>query len=284
MYLRRTRKSGFTLVEAVIASALLSLLVAASYIAVSQTMYSARLTAQRVTAQGMCLALLEDMRALPFDTIFPSDADLLTDCASMFVQDRKLFMESQGLGPGTSNVSISYNTNENVSVTCEFPHRYITISCSWDFARPWQNGAAVRHEETLEGMVFDLKPRSSSNTPLNIDNIALNPNYDAATQTFTMPQYLRIVDETGAIYTQSDLLADNIPSSLRAVSVVVTPGGTGQQNNIEVLEDVKVKNAKRYGFYSNGMTSAAMITVQIKQSGGKYFMNLYCDDASVSIQ
>ena len=63
-------KGGFTLVEAVVAAALMSLLVAASYIAVSQTMYSARLMSQRVTAQGMCMALYEDMHAQAFDMVF----------------------------------------------------------------------------------------------------------------------------------------------------------------------------------------------------------------------
>ena len=45
-------KGGFTLVEAVVAAALMSLLVAASYIALSSASHAARLMSQRVTAHG----------------------------------------------------------------------------------------------------------------------------------------------------------------------------------------------------------------------------------------
>ena len=57
----KSSKSGFTLVEAVVAAALMSLLVAASYIALSSASHAARLMSQRVTAHGMCMTLFEEM-------------------------------------------------------------------------------------------------------------------------------------------------------------------------------------------------------------------------------
>ena len=74
-----------------------------------------------------------------------------------------------------------------------------------------------------------------------------------------------------------------MPSSLNAVSVAITPGGGGEQDLV-ISGDAKVKNDKRYSFFSNGANAASYISVSISQSGGKYFMNLYSSDATICIQ
>ena len=288
------RKDGFTLVEAVVAAALLSLLVAASYIAVSMTMYSARLMAQRVTAQGMCMALYEDMHAQTFDMVFSSDDELAENSDAHYVEDRRQYMMAQGLGPGSSDFEIAFNTNmsdkaenyiANAGTAANIPpYKEITISCSWVFKPPFASSTQSGvHTEELRGAIFDIQPRNSENSSLSINHLDLNPSFDVDNTVYAIPQYLRIVDENGIVYTKENLKNGTMPSSLNAVSVAVTPGGGGEQN-IVVSGDAKVKNDKRYSFFSNGQNAASYISVQINQSGGKYFMNLYSSDATCCIQ
>jgi type II secretory pathway pseudopilin PulG len=291
----KNAKGGFTLVEAVVAAALMSLLVAASYIAVSQSMYSARLMAQHVTAQGMCMALYEDMRAQAFDMIFSSSDEVSESSDAHYIETRRQFLMAEGLGPGASDLNISF-TNE-VSEKAETyiaslgasanipPYKEITIVCTWVFKPPFasSSGQSGLHTEVLRGTIFDIQPRNSASNPLNINHMALNPHFADGT-TYALPQYLRIVDENGIVYNKEDLRDGKVPSSLRAVSVAVTPGGGGEQRDVVVADGAKVKNDKRYSFFSNGANAASYISVQINQSGGQYFMNLYSSDATVCIQ
>ena len=285
-------REGFTLVEAVVAAALLSLLVAASYIAVSQTMYSARLMEQHVTAQGMCMSLYEDMRAQAFDMVFSSNDAVSEDSDAHYIEARRQFLMAEGLGPGSSDFDISCNTNVSdkaVNYIADIgnvpPYKEITIVCSWVFKPPFASSSnqSGLHTEVLRGDIFDIQPRNSENNSLNINHLALNPHFADGT-TYALPQYLRIVDENGIVYGKEDLRDGKIPSSLRAVSVAVTPGGGGEQNDIVVADGAKIKNDKRYSFFSNGVNAASYISVQINQSGGKYLMNLSCPDATVCIQ
>ena len=291
----KTSQSGFTLVEAVVAAALMSLLVAASYIAVSQTMYSARLMAQRVTAQGMCTALYEDMHAQAFDMIFSSDDEVSDSSDAHYIEARRQFLMAEGLGPGSSALDISITNEPSAKAEAYLaslgasanipPYKEITIVCSWVFKPPFASSSSQSglHTEVLRGDIFDIQPRNSGNNSLNINHMALNPHFADGT-TYALPQYLRIVDENGIVYDKEDLRTGNMPSSLRAVSVAVTPGGGGEQNDITIANGAKIKNDKRYSFFSNGGTAASYISVQINQSGGQYFMNLYSSDATVCIQ
>ena len=292
--LRLGKREGFTLVEAVVAAALLSLLVAASYIAVSMTMYSARLMAQHVTAQGMCMALFEDMRAQSFDMVFSSDDEVSENSDAHYIEARRQFMMAQGVGPGASNFEISFNTNisdkaeeylagAGASATIP-PYKEIAISCSWVFRPPFASSSQSGvHTEELRGAIFDIQPRNSESTSININHLDLNPHFADDNAAYAIPQYLRIVDENGIVYTKDNLKNGTMPSSLNAVSVAVATGGGGDQN-IVISGDTKIKNDKRYSFFSNGANAASYISVQINQSGGKYFMNLYSSDATVCIQ
>ena len=283
---RNDRRGGFTLVEVVVASALLCLLVAASYVAVSQTMYAARLMSQRVSAQGMCMALFEDLRGLPFDAIFPSDAEAAS-AERHYIQERREYLMAQGLGPGATDVNIEFNTNAVSGGGPDLNYRDILIVTTWTFPPPFASatGQGGAHSEELRGAIFNLSPRVTQNNTLNINHLALNP-HQAEGQNYSVPQYLRIVAENGVVYTQSDLANGGVPSSLRAVSVTVCPGGGGEQEGVAITTKngtTTLKNAKKYGFFSNGMSESSLISVQINESGGKYFMNLYCDDAKQSL-
>ncbi len=289
-------REGFTLVEAVVAAALLGLLVAASYIAVSQTMYSARLMAQHVTAQGMCMALYEDIRAQAFDMVFSSNDEVSEDSDAHYIEDRRQFLMAEGLGPGASDLDISFDytnvNNKAINFIADLgasasipPYKEIAIVCSWVFKPPFASSSnqSGLHTEVLRGNIFDIQPRNSENNSLNINHLALNPSFDVDNTVYAIPQYLRIVDENGIVYTKDNLAKGTMPSSLNAVSVAVTPGGGGEQD-IVISGDTKVKNGKRYSFFSNSQSAASYISVQINQSGGKYFMNLYSSDATCCIQ
>ena len=65
--------------------------------------------------------------------------------------------------------------------------------------------------------------------------------------------------------------------------MIVYPGGGGEQSGkYSYAPRQKINNAKTYAYYSS--SDSDPIQVQISYSGGKYLMNMQCDDASVNIE
>ena len=192
------RKSGFTLVEVVVASALMCLVVAASYIGISTVMYSARRMSQRVTAQGMCLTLFEEMKGCVFGALVSSDAEL-DEGVSDPVAERAAFLMAQGLGPGSSDVSLTYT----VDLADDAPkRRNVHIVCTWKFASPFGSSEAdATHTEELFGVILESFSSSGKKMYLDVNHLELNPNYNAAAGTFITPAYMRITDTSGNVYT-----------------------------------------------------------------------------------
>ena len=273
-------KGGFTLVEAVVAAALMSLLVAASYMALGSASHAARLMSQRVTAHGMCLTLFEEMKGCVFGAIVSSDAELDEGVIDP-VQSKAGFLRAQGIGSGASDVQLAYTSQ----LAPDAPTRKnITITCSWKFAAPFgavSRGADI-HTETLQGVIVDSFANSGKKMYLNVNHMELNPNYNAAANSFTLPAYLRIKDTAGNVYDQN-YLQNHHSLSVNATSVIVYPGGSGEQSGkYSNAPKQKINNAKTYAYYSS--TDDDPIQVQISYSGGKYYMNMQCEDASVNIE
>ncbi len=284
-------KGGFTLVEAVVAAALMSLLVAASYIALSSASHAARLMSQRVTAHGMCLTLFEEMKGCVFSAIVSSDAEL-DDGVIDPVQSKAAFLEAQGIGPGVSDVQLEYYVvpthdpvPQGLPTANDSPQRKnIRIICSWKFASPF--GAVTEgsdlHTETLEGVIVDSFSTSGKKMYLNVNHMELNPNYNAAANSFLLPAYLRITDTAGNVYDQN-YLQNHRSLTVNATSVIVYPGGGGEQSGkYSNAPRQIINNAKTYAYYSSSDNDP--IQVQISYSGGKYYMNMQCEDASVNIE
>ncbi len=273
-------KGGFTLVEAVVAAALMSLLVAASYIALSSASHAARLMSQRVTAHGMCLTLFEEMKGCVFGAIVSSDAELDEGVIDP-VQSKANFLREQGIAPGVSDVQLTYA----VELPPDAPTRKnITITCSWKFAAPFgtvSQGADI-HTESIEGVIVDSFSTSGKKMYLNVNHMELNPNYNAAANSFLLPAYLRITDTAGNVYDQN-YLQNHRSLTVNATSVIVYPGGGGEQSGkYSNAPRQKINNAKTYAYYSSSDDDP--IQVQISYDKGKYLMNMQCEDASVNIE
>ena len=277
---RRGGRGGFTLVEAVVAAALMSLLVAASYMALGSASHAARLMSQRVTAHGMCLTLFEEMKGCVFGSIVSSDAELDEGVIDP-VQSKANFLRAQGIGPGASDVRLTYSAALADGVPTR---KNIQITCSWRFAAPFgavAQGADI-HTETLEGVIVDSFSTSGKKMYLNVNHMELNPNYNASVNGFPLPAYLRITDTAGNVYDQN-YLRDHRGLTVNATSVIVYPGGGGEQSGkYGNAPGQKINNAKTYAYYSSSESDP--IQVQISYSGGKYYMNMQCDDASVNIE
>ncbi len=273
-------KGGFTLVEAVVAAGLMSLLVAASYIALNSASHAARLMSQRVTAHGMCLTLFEEMKGCVFGAIVSSDAELDEGVIDP-VQSKAEFLRAQGIGPGASDVQLTYT----VTLASDAPTRKdVKITCTWKFASPFGavTQGADNHTEELEGVIVDSFSTSGKKMYLNVNHLELNPNYNAAAQSFLLPAYLRITDTAGNVYDQN-YLQNHRSLTVNATSVIIYPGGGGEQSGkYSNAPRQKINNAKTYAYYSSSDDDP--IQVQISYSNGKYLMNMQCEDASVNIE
>ena len=74
-----------------------------------------------------------------------------------------------------------------------------------------------------------------------------------------------------------------MPSSINATSVIIYPGGGGEQSGkYSNARTLKINNAKTYAYYSSSDSNP--ISVTISSTGGKYYMNMHCDDAAVNIE
>ena len=280
--------SGFTLVEVVIAAALLCLLVACSILGVTSVTHASRLMSQRVTAQGACIALFEEMKACAVDNSLTAvDSDTADHGEGgetnpfRRLDGKMAFLESQGLGPGSRNMHLSYF----VVAAEDNPMRWtVTVKCSWEFMdRTWSGTERnLVHEEELQGMIVDSYSSSGRKMELSVNGMRLNPNYNASTKSYTIPSYMRIVDANGNVYTHNDLASGRVPASIDAVSVVVYPGGGGEQKPYPNNPNLVVNNAKTYAYYSRSDDNP--ISVSLTRSNGLWMMNMYCSDASVNIE
>lgn len=278
------KNAGFTLVEVVMASGLLCLLVAASFIAVSSVMHAARAMSQRVSAQCMCTALLEAMKGLPYDNLASGDAirdEGVVDYISIKAQD----IVANGLGPGCRNISLSYEIEQGDGT----PNRKnVRITCTWEFTdRIWRmNHAKGTHTEVLEAVLTDRYSTSTERKVLNVVGLKLNPNCNLSAEhkSYTVPAKLRIIDTDGRIWTQQELSNGNMPESIAARSVEIFPGGGGElQYPYTNFPKLSVNNSKTYSYYSKNDSMPIVVSIY-KSNDGIYRMNMNCDDATVNIE
>lgn len=280
------RKNGFTLVEVMMASALLCLLVAASVIAVNSVSHSARLMSQRVAAQGMCTALLEAMKVVPYDSLADGDTGMdnavRSDGTYDYLLSRAQDIVATGLGPGTINVNLEYDVEPGQTA---IPNRKdVKITCTWEFTdRAWRVGRDKgTHSEVLEAVLTDRYSTSTERMVLSVSGLKLNPNYNPTPKSYSLPSKLRIVDTDGHVWTQSDLAKNTMPSSISARFVEIFPGGGGEQKPYSNFPKRTVNNSKTYAYYCKD--DSEPISVSISKSNGIYSMNMHCDDSSVIIE
>ncbi len=264
------------MVEVVVAVALLCLVVAASYIGVNSASHAARTMSQRVSAQGMCITLFEEMKGCFFGAL-ASSSNTSAERTDDPVAGKAAFLVAQGLGPGTSEVTLTYA----VPLADDTPtRRNVHIVCTWKSSS--FRGEQKDHTEELYGVLFDSFSTSGKKmAPLDVNSLALNPNYTSGSANYGTPAYLQITDTSGNVYTQNDMA--RMPSHINAVSVVVYPGGGGEQAGVySNARALKINNGKTYAYYCTSDDNP--ISVTISSNGGKYHMNMYCAEASVNIE
>lgn len=271
-------KSGFTLVEVVIASGLLCLLVAASYVGISSVTHSARIMSQRVTAQGACIALLETMK-YEYDQLANGKTSE-PDSSQDDVMTKALELVQQGLGPGCKNMELSWEVEGAEGA----PNRKnVKISCTWEFTdKYWKSGKSnLQHTEDLWSVITASASTYTQTKNLVINHMCLNPNYKASPKSYTLPSKLRIVSIDGTVYTQKNLADGTMPANVYARSVEVFPGGPGEQTPFTNKKEI-LNNAKSYAYYSR--SDDYPLSISITSGSGKYYMDVQCSNASATIE
>lgn len=281
----KQKKSGFTLVEVVVACALLGLLVVASFIAVTSVTHASRLMSQRVTAQGMCTALLENMKNVPYDCLPAQGTADASNYDDIYVGIKASDIVSKGLGPGSQNVTLTYEIESGEGA----PNRKnVKITCAWEFTdHAWfvDHGNGIHHE-ILEAVLTDRYSTSTESMVLNVTGFKLNPNCNLSPdhRSYTLPSKLRIVDTDGKVWTQKDLESGGM-SSISARSVEIFPGGGGIQEGLYTsFPKLTVNNSKTYAYYSKDDSTPISVSISSKDRNGIYTMSMNCDDASVNIE
>lgn len=231
--------SGFTLVEVVVASTLLCVLVAASYIAISSVSHASHLMSQRVTAQSTCITFLEFLKTIEYK-------QLENNYPKIEMERQRLI--DNGLGPGSANMELEYNitpvADDRDGNTIKA--KKIKIEISWDFTDRFYGSDNVgrRTPETLWALITDsYSILCDVLSPLHGDSICLNPNT-------SLPSSLYVIDVDGNEYTEKDLKNGNLSGTVYAKSISFFPGGGGVQENKFSNKELKINNAKTYTYYS----------------------------------
>ncbi len=254
---RRRHRQGFTLAEVAIAGFLVALLSACVFRGVIVVKQNAQATAQRIAAQGLCLHRYEEMKAVAFEMIdesaFPAT---------------NLLLASLSKDPARGRIMADL-TNSIVVPDDDGPLRKnVTISCSWTFR-------GRTRTETLHGIIVDGYSTYAECGAIS-GTLALNPNYE-----LPLLFYARGTD--GSVYTQTNL--SSMPSSFTASTIVVKPGGGGEQD-IGIAGSTKtLSNSKLFSFTAAGLDHPISVTVTRTGSEDellRYSISLSCDRASFS--
>ncbi len=257
MHDRRTR-SGFTLMEVAVAGALVAILSACVFRGILTVKHNSQTVAQRIAAQGVCMHRYEEMKAVAFenidDTTFPTATVLL---AALNKDPAKGRLEAV-----VSN-SIAVATEDGVLM------KKVDITCTWTF-----HGRT--RTEALHGVIVDGYSTYAESGILS-GSINLNPNFERP-----VLFYAKTAD--GEVYTQSNLSA--MPSSFEATTLVMKPGGRGDQSVLFNGSSKRLSNDKVVAFIAGGLDHP--ISVSFTKTSGDtedatgYSISFSCDKASFS--
>jgi hypothetical protein len=248
---------GVTVVEAVVALALVSLVAGSVYssMVVGSTVCMA--TAQRIAAFGLCVDQFEQMRGADYATVtvsnYPSTVVRITH-----------------LG-GTARLPLT-GTRSNVVVSLLEPARkQITVTVGWEYR-------GRSYEESLSGMVFRRDAHSPIGTGAVVGGlININPNNSADHQ-------FVLTLQDGNMVTRDQLTQDYPGYTGPATCVFGKPKGNGNQNNLLVNGQVmSLLNANTYQISSSSMT-VRLYNDKINAKGkamGKWWISITAVGADV---
>ena len=253
----RTTSSGFTLMEVAVAGALVAILSACVFRGILTVKHNSQTVAQRIAAQGVCLHRYEEMKSVAFENIdlvsFPTATVLL---AALNKDPAKGRLEAV-----VSN-SIVTATEDGVLL------KKVDITCTWTFRGRTRSEAL--HAVIVDGYSTYAESGSLSGT------IKLNPNFERP-----VLFYAKTVD--GEVYTQSDV--STMPSSFEATTLVMKPGGRGDQTVLFDGGSRRLSNDKVVAFIAGGLDhpiSVSFTKTAVDEDNSNYSISFSCDKASFS--
>ena len=254
---RKTR-SGFTLMEVAVAGALVAILSACVFRGILTVKHNSQTVAQRIAAQGVCMHRYEEMKAVAFENIdlasFPTATVLL---AALNKDPAKGRLEAV-----VSN-SIALDVRDGVQMW------KVDITCTWTFR-------GRTRSEALHGMIVNGYSTYAESGSLS-GTINLNPNFER-------PVLFYAKSTDGEVYTQSNL--SSMPSSFEATTLVMKPGGRGDQTILFNGGSKRLSNDKVVAFIAGGLDQP--ISVSFTKTTGDtedatgYSISISCDKASFS--
>ena len=253
--LPRKTRSGFTLMEVAVAGALVAILSACVFRGILTVKHNSQTVAQRIAAQGVCMHRYEEMKSVAFENIdlttFPTATVLL---AALNKDPAKGRLEAV-----VSN-SIAVSTQDGVL------QKKVDITCTWTFR-------GRTRTEALHGVLVDGYSTYAESGSLS-GTIHLNPNFER-------PSLFYAKGTDGSVYTQSSLSL--MPSSFQATTLVMKPGGRGDQTVMFNGSSKRLSNDKVVAFIAGGLDHP--ISVSFTKTSGDipdYSISISCDKASFS--
>ena len=252
----RKTSSGFTLMEVAVAGALVAILSACVFRGILTVKHNSQTVAQRIAAQGVCLHRYEEMKSVAWENI--DDASFPTATVLLAALNRD---PAKGRLEAVVSNSIVTATEDGVLM------KKVDITCTWTFR-------GRTRSEALHGMIVNGYSTYAESGSLS-GTIDLNPNYER-------PALFYAKTTSGEVYTQSTLAS--IPSSFQATTLVMKPGGRGDQTSVFFNGSSKrLSNDKVVAFIAGGLDHP--ISVSFTKTPGEtpdYSISFSCDKASFS--
>lgn len=254
------RRLGLTLIEVVIASAIIFIVVTGVYQGVIQGLRLNYACAQRIAAFGLCKDRLEQMRGAAYADITPTNFPAET-----------MKLTHRG---GSERIPINCERSSSIQEYSNPILKNVTVTVAWEFA-----GRTL--EETLSAAIYykDSTVLPGAGAPQSVGgSINLNPN-NSPDNEFTL------VLLSGNTITRDDLVEDFEGYQGGATAVHVKPKGNGDQNSLIVGgQPYTIFNSCAYDITSEAMT-VNLYNDNINPQGkavGKWWIGITADEASVS--
>ena len=256
MSLRKT-SSGFTLMEVAVAGALVAILSACVFRGILTVKHNSQTVAQRIAAQGVCLHRYEEMKSVAFENIDPVSFPTATVLLAALNKD-----PAKGRLEAVVSNSIVTATEDGVLL------KKVNITCTWTFR-------GRTRSEALHGVIVDGYSTYAESGSLS-GTIHLNPNFER-------PVLFYAKGTDGTVYTQSDI--SSMPSSFEATTLVMKPGGRGDQTILFDGSSRRLSNDKVVAFIAGGLDhpiSVSFTKTAVDEDNSNYSISFSCDKASFS--
>ncbi len=252
-------RSGMTIMEVVIAMALVTMLVSGIYSGVSQGMRINFATGQHIAAFGLCKDLLETMRGAEYtsvsEAVFPPSTVRITDWG------------------GIAAVPLTGTRSCRVRTFYYPPRKQVDVDMVWVYG-------GRTNRQTASGTIYFRGRRLTGSAGGEVaGSVNLNPNNSPHLE-FS----LTMVD--GTVITRDDFLAGLSGTSGAASEVFFKPKGAGSQNSLTLNgQPFPLSNARGYLIQSSDM-QITLYNSHINPAGhavGQWHISITSNDALITV-